>query len=486
VVYVALVALAHVDLLRIGYPDWTGWGQADKTARDDDEAEESGWFRAWLKRQKMLWLLTEHHPFIAETDIANFFPSIPIESLLDHVLENSRLDGTLVRLLGQMLRAFHHLPEYRNSVVVGLPQEPMDASRVLAHSYLVPVDREFVPEGQANGYTRWMDDVVIGAESESEAHKKIARVQRCLEKLGLYPNTAKTRVVEGHELQRELLKDINDYLGEVDAAIKAGTRIDTDDVITRLRAHLGNAQPTTAWQRVLKRFYTVCRDLRVEALRPLACAHMSSYPSLSASALDYLLNWPITPRLVNQLFSIDADLGKEMRKVIADYSLKSSRRLLPLSGRIREATSAALLCAKFGSEEHVEALVNLATPDSADNLFRRQALIIGLASGSTAVQRARSQLARFADDSYCSFVEGLLDRDRRACQSALDRAAPPPVNALRPEMRPQPLFLAAAVRRLAPEEWKRKEGAWRKRLLSRPLASRDRAAERWLLGEPAA
>lgn len=349
----------------------------------------------------------------------------------------------------------------------------MDASRVLAHSYLVPVDRDFIPEGEAKGYTRWMDDVVIGAESESEGHKKIARVQRCLEKLGLYPNTAKTRVIERHELQRELLKDVNDYLGEVDAAMKEGAHIDTEELVTRLRAHLGDAQPTTAWQRVLKRFYTVCRDLRVEALRPLACAQMSSYPSLSASALDYLLNWPITPRLVNQLFSIDADLGelypdvrlltyeflcrgynlnrKEMRKVIADYSLESTRRLLPLSGRIREATSAALLCAKFGSEAHVEALVNLATPDSADNLVRRQALIIGLASGSTAVQRARSQLARFADDSYCSFVEGLLDGDRRACQSALDRAAPPPVNALRPEMRPQPLFLAAAVRRLAPK-----------------------------------
>src|ERR1700680_1704869 len=57
IVYVALVGLAQVDLLKFMFPKWTGWGQRDLRREDDgDDFDDSGWFRAWLRRSRCFGL----------------------------------------------------------------------------------------------------------------------------------------------------------------------------------------------------------------------------------------------------------------------------------------------------------------------------------------------------------------------------------------------------------------------------------------------
>jgi hypothetical protein len=78
----------------------------------------------------------------------------------------------------------------------GLPIGP-PGSAVLANAVLAPVDRALadVP------YLRWVDDYLIGAESERTAVEILERIDDQLERLDLQRSAAKTSVfVGGQEL----------------------------------------------------------------------------------------------------------------------------------------------------------------------------------------------------------------------------------------------------------------------------------------------
>jgi len=207
-VYSAMVARAENMMLAHAKP-WTRFGRASADEDSDGTtSRDSGWFRSWLKRQSQLWVITEGHPYIVETDIANFFPSVPIQHLLDHMRAVTNLSDEGVRLLEHVLRGTSVTLKYRSSAAIGLPQENHDCSRVLAHSYLLPVDVEFEPEGVKNAYSRWMDDIVVGADSLDSAKLNVRRIQLAMEPLGLFPNTAKTRIMTAAEFLHEYMKEI--------------------------------------------------------------------------------------------------------------------------------------------------------------------------------------------------------------------------------------------------------------------------------------
>jgi hypothetical protein len=72
------------------------------------------------------------------------------------------------------------------------------------HTYLYEVDQAFEPEGVAGRYSRWVDDIVIGAPSREEGLQYVKRAQLALEKMGLSPNPTKTRVVSRAEFDKGL------------------------------------------------------------------------------------------------------------------------------------------------------------------------------------------------------------------------------------------------------------------------------------------
>lgn len=103
--YRNIVAIAENDLLGEMQP-FTRFGRADDQGGDQRFDPDSGWFRAWLKRNAQLWTITENHDWIVETDISNFFPSIHLDSVLDHLIAHSRIGVDVARLLSHMLRQY--------------------------------------------------------------------------------------------------------------------------------------------------------------------------------------------------------------------------------------------------------------------------------------------------------------------------------------------------------------------------------------------
>ena len=79
-IYRNIVALMEADLLN-EMQKWTRLGRMDKRQGDQNFAAESGWFRAWLRRNSQLWTITEHYSWIVETDISNFIPSIHLDAV---------------------------------------------------------------------------------------------------------------------------------------------------------------------------------------------------------------------------------------------------------------------------------------------------------------------------------------------------------------------------------------------------------------------
>ena len=500
-VYKVLVSLAESDLMR-GMQEWTRFGRADARDLDGDNfSSESGWFRAWSRRQGHLWTITENHRWIVETDIANFFPSIQLPFLVAHVQALSRLDEGPVRLLCRILEDVAILPAFRKSATVGLPQENFDCSRVLAHTHLRTVDDEFLEEGSRNRYSRYMDDVVIGANSKEEAIRFVARIQRAMEQIGLYPNTAKTRIVSARAFRLELMKPANDLIGEIQEAF-ANNPHDQDVIDETNRAiddHLGLRARPRAWERVLRRWYTTCRTQRNPVLLPQALKHLAELPGSAPHILDYLTVFPMDANRVRNLVARIDDFGG----VYEDIEIMAHECICQAPGsdtdrfralvsaialqRIRTArspwiaVSACTTLGKYGRAEDFQELYRMAKVGHDRAPWKLQALMVLLGAGTIeAGQAIREWRDRFPQATEIAFLEAVLAGERRAVTMLADFISPR--EALTPHrwvVRTRSLFMVPVLSHVDNSLWTARSNAWRLKILSNPPELADRAVERW-------
>lgn len=297
-VYRSIVVQGQNSLAK-ATPPWARMGRRD--ASDTDMGGESGWFRAWLARQKKIWVMTETCDWLVESDIANYFPTIGIPQVCDYVRAQSNLSDESVRLLRHVLERLSPLVEYRTLASGGLAQEFSDSSRVIAHAYLSSLDHAFSTEGDAGRFTRWVDDIIVGADSWAEAHTVVKRIQLELEKLGLYPNAAKTRIYRRADFVWAYMKVENDFLGliEEENPLPPAQRLEFN---RRLSAHVQMPDPRPkGWARVMRRYYTNSRRLGDTYLLGYWTRHLSTSPESAAHILEYLRVFPLTTKTVRDL-----------------------------------------------------------------------------------------------------------------------------------------------------------------------------------------
>ncbi|MBN9493020.1 RNA-directed DNA polymerase [bacterium] len=506
-VYKALVSRAEVDLLAPSSP-WARFGRSDtkQTHEDSPGDRDSGWFREWLRRQAKLWTMTESHDYLVETDISNFFPSIPLQFLLDHVRARTRLADEPIRLVEKLIRECDIIPGYRTSPISGLPQEDYDCSRILAHSYLAALDQEFIHEGGQNQYSRWMDDVVIGASSHTDAMHKINRIQRSLERLGLYPNSAKTRVIPSRQFETDYMKVENDRLGDFQVLWDTGVSIPLAEFDPCIKRHLGVPADTRAkgWERVLRRYYTASRHLGSNYLRKRCVSHLTEFPGSAPAILEYLRNYRLSPRMVSDLREVAArfggiyeDIDLLLQEFIAtcpnDDSVHVRGAVVEWARQVlsefhekapRLASAAVINMAKFGGDSEIAGLSSLICNDLvADTVLRRQVAAAVFGAG-VMNSRELSTLPGWSDyESLMTlrYFEAIEARDERALGVAFgalgpnDRGVP-----RRPAFRPRMALLAARLADAAPERIAQLRRTWRSSVLVMRPRLRDMAMERLL------
>jgi hypothetical protein len=500
--YKNIVALAENDLLGEMQP-FTRFGRADERGGDQRFDPDSGWFRAWLKRNAQLWTITQNHEWIVETDISNFFPSIHLDSVLDHLIAHSRIGVDVVRLLSHMLRQFAPVPEYRVSPLIGLPQEPFDSSRVIAHSFLGAVDEAFLAQGANHQFSRYMDDIAIGASSYAEGMEFVSRAQRTLEKLGLYPNAAKTRVIPSSQFIDDYMKDENDYIGEIEQALEGGGSADLHEIEGRVVAHLDLARRPRGWERVLRRYATLCRRVRSPVLLERGIDLIPELPGSTRSILDYTATFPVGTETIKRLrehVTALASIYEDVRALSFEFLA-----VAPLTGdrsaenqavswatevfedtRVtapRLAAIASILIAKFGHAGELDSLAQALDSGRGDpDPVRRQLLVLSLASH----RLESNQIARFGIESTgmaeaAEFLTELTRPERRFVESSLGMCKPRERKDPRIWMiPPRGLFLGVIAAGADPARGRNKIAGFMNLLYQNEEPLRDRAGMRWL------
>lgn len=305
-VYRALVKLAESELLR-GVPSWVAFQRIDKASgAAGDDAESIDWFERWMRHEGMLPNLLERDDiqYVVQSDVSNFFPSVRLNVVREHLANNTSLDRTLVRLCCQVIAAVHPRVAYADDSFLGLPQEAQNASRVIAQALLKPVDEEFAALGADGRYSRFMDDVIWGVSSIEEAHRILSRFQNSLETIGLYPNGSKTRVRTKADFVDAYMVSSNAALSDFDERIeplfKHGKRVAAvDPAITQELQSLSSAHKAMVprpdrWSRVTRRLYTLHRRLGLIDWAHEWADDLAADPSGAATYFEYFRSWPLT------------------------------------------------------------------------------------------------------------------------------------------------------------------------------------------------
>lgn len=281
------------------------------------ETDYGNFFERWLQKQGVVHSIIEQKTYVVESDVANYFSSIDLGIVQEYLLRTG-LHRDVVRLLIHLVKNVLRHPQYAESPALGLPQEPIDSSRHIAHGLLVEVDREFDELGVAGLYGRFMDDFVAGASSMAEAEQIIARLQRRLEPLGLYPNPAKTRVFEVDEYKHRIMVVENSYLDAVeDAMVEVqadGLRKRTledatqlDEFIERTAAFRSSEERPAKWDRVLRRYYRYLRELGRDDWLPTVIEDLTQHPDSAPQILEYVRSFPLEAGLVDGLLHMAGD-----------------------------------------------------------------------------------------------------------------------------------------------------------------------------------
>lgn len=466
-VYRAITTLAHDQLVTFAQ-EWVGVAHSDKGSPseepDADSVDSFDWFRFWLARQGHIIKMVDDAEvsYFVESDIANFFPSIRLEAIREHLHSQTNLEKEVVRLCIQIIDGVMPRRDYSEVSLMGLPQEQIGASREIAHSLLAHVDKEFEAEGSSGRYTRFMDDILIGVETIREGEACISRLQQSLESLGLYPNPAKTIIASTKKYLHDAMLATNAEIDRLDYEIKQNTSgkpavaVTPDDIIADLKdlsdKHRAMVDRPKRWDRVLRRLYTLHRIADFRDWSSVWVEDLLADPAAAPVILEYVRSWPLDENSVSGLTYASASLGDLYPNVailcaetvasapvrldedLWQYAFASSQaelaRLIDQDQRTlaRERLAAAWLVAawKFADEEQRDVLLAQVPPE-ADALspLRVQALPLLAAAGNSLSEwvAAKPGLA-WENAMAAEYLRSLQEGDEKAVTVALSLLYP--------------------------------------------------------------
>ncbi|WP_416066500.1 reverse transcriptase domain-containing protein [Rhizobium sp. ZK1] len=164
-----------------------------------DSFAKKAWFKDWTSFTDLLRETCDDKSvgsYVLTSDIANFYDTIDINTLIDRVRSTVQDSSEIISLLSYFLRFWDRRIKGYSASSKGIPQEIIsDASRMLANFYLRPFDESFINACNAEGvvYIRWADDIVIFGSSPAKLERLMHRASRLLLNIGLNLSAAKTR-----------------------------------------------------------------------------------------------------------------------------------------------------------------------------------------------------------------------------------------------------------------------------------------------------
>lgn len=259
------------------------------------EAAEYGLsFRSqWKKLQREIYRFSQERDLLAVTDLTNYYDSISIDELRKVFLGYVKHQDAevIVDILFRIIEDLSWKPDYLPYRRQGLPTSNLEGIRLLAHSFVFEVDA--ILNIRTNGcFTRWMDDIVFGADLKKEAINSISAVSDVLKSRGLALNLAKTDIYTKEQAFYHFQIEENLFLDGFGQASPDDEKYDEqiEELCTRFNGHISNSG-ARSWDKVTKRYIT-------------AFGRSASDKILNSVTELYLANPPLRTNLIIYLESL--------------------------------------------------------------------------------------------------------------------------------------------------------------------------------------
>lgn len=259
----------------------------------DGDAFYEKWFNDWLEHNEAVEKsLTNSNKYAVTTDIASYFENINQTILKELILSEIPAEKKeIVNLLFYFLEHTKVRTYYESNSFIGLPQEDIDCSRILAYFFLYPHDKEMIDLCKNNNgfeYYRYVDDMTVIVPDETCGRLCLKTLTKSLRNLGLLASIEKTSIHNSEELIRELFIEENKKLSEFEEKIKTcfqNKQPIPNNLISDLKRYYKKLSRRRIkdknWIKILKRFYTLFTYCREPLLLKEIKNHLIYFPALA-------------------------------------------------------------------------------------------------------------------------------------------------------------------------------------------------------------
>lgn len=255
------------------------------------EIEEYGlnWRQLWKKMQKKIYKFHAEKELLIVTDLSNYYDSIEILELRKRITSHVKNKEVLIDILFLIIEKISWLPDYLPYIGRGLPTSNLEGIRLLAHCFLFEVD-SILKDKTSDSFTRWMDDMVIGANNRNEAIEIISSVSDVLKSRGLALNLSKTDIYNSEEAEFNFLIKENKYIDslKVNDISRDRKKILEKELYRRFNSHLKNNKAAKYSEKITKRYITIFGKLKSKKLLKQLPTLYESIPGIRQNLLIYL------------------------------------------------------------------------------------------------------------------------------------------------------------------------------------------------------
>jgi hypothetical protein len=259
--------------------------------RKPHEIDEYGyhWRRLWKKMQKQIYQFKEEKELIIVTDLSNYYDSIYIPELRKVISGFIDKKESVLDILFKIIERISWLPDYLPYTGRGLPTTNLEGVRLLAHSFVFEID-EVLKSKSNESFTRWMDDIIIGVNSRTEAVNVLSSTSDILKSRGLALNLKKTNIYSSKEAEFHFQIDENQYLDSIDFDyhIEHGIRKIGSELSKRFTKHLKNNVSAKYSEKITKRYITSFAKLQSKQLLKKVPVLFNEIPGVRGNLLYYL------------------------------------------------------------------------------------------------------------------------------------------------------------------------------------------------------
>lgn len=250
-----------------------------------------GVFLEWLDydQYRKHLIFKKIYPYIVVTDVSNFFDSV-LYSRVEDSLHGIRAPVGMIPLLFNILEALSLRGGLTPVQRIGLPVDPCDCSRALAHMMLYPHDKRMTSLVGQDAYVRWMDDQNFGVQTRAEGLVVLREVGASLRMLNLAPNTKKSKVLSLAEAKVHFHFRANAALDKLDV-MPYQTSAERKQMRSALKSAWKTAEKNAGageWPKIVSRFYRYAARARSKMFVQRAKKDLVSMPALVARISDYL------------------------------------------------------------------------------------------------------------------------------------------------------------------------------------------------------